>query len=90
MSYLKILGFDVLDDLVDHSYDSNIHNDHKVRKYIESSQKTQEYLQTIHPDKIKQRCKQAAEHNQKILQQMQQAWPSDFARWLPGAIEKIQ
>ena len=88
--YLKTLGFDVLDDLVDHSYDSNIHDNYKVKKYIESSLQAQEHLQTIDLAKIKQRCKQAAVHNQKILQQMQQSWPADFARWLPSAIEKIQ
>ena len=88
--YLKTLGFDVLDDLVDHSYDSNLHDEYKIKKYIESSLKSQEYLQTLDPIKLKQRCKQAAEHNQKILQQMQQSWPTDFALWLPGALEKIQ
>jgi len=90
VDYLKTLGFDVLDDLVDHSYDSNIHDKYKIKKYIESSQKSQEYLQTLAPINIKQRCKQAAKHNQKILQQMQQSWPKDFALWLSGAIEKIQ
>lgn len=90
VQYLKNLGFDVIDDLIDHSYDSNIHDKYKIKKYIKSSRQSQEYLQTLNLDKIKQRCKHAAEHNQRILQQMQQSWPADFAHWLPGVIEKIQ
>lgn len=90
VQYLKTLGFDVIDDLVDHSYDSNIHDSHKVKKYIKSSRQSQEYLQTLDTNYIKQRCMQSANHNQKILQQMQKSWPSDFAQWLPSVIEKIQ
>ena len=90
VQYLKTLGFDVVDDLVDHLYDLNLHDNSKIKKYIESSRLSQEYLQTLDPVTIMNRYKHAAEHNQKILQQMQQIWPADFARWLPGAIEKIQ
>ena len=39
---------------------------------------------------IKQRCQVAADHNQKLLAQMQANWPADFAKWLPGVIEKIK
>jgi hypothetical protein len=37
-----------------------------------------------------QRCEQAAQHNQNLLAQMQSNWPEDFAKWLPGVIEKIK
>jgi hypothetical protein len=32
-------------------------------------------------DSLQQRCQQAAEHNRKLLQDMQRAWPGDFQQW---------
>jgi hypothetical protein len=88
--YLQTLGFDTIEDLVDHSYDDHPHNHYKIKNYINSSQQVQQHLQTNDATAVKQRCVQAAAHNQQILQQMQQSWPQDFARWLPTVIEQIQ
>jgi hypothetical protein len=90
VKYLQTLGFDVLSDLVDHSYDTHLHDEHKGRNYIQHSARVQQALQPMDESVILQRCQQAAQHNQQLLQQMKQRWPADFANWLPTAIVKIQ
>lgn len=90
VQYLRTLGFDVVDDLVDHSYDLNLHDENKIKNYIKSSRAAQVHLQSLDPTVIKNRYKQAAAGNQKILQQMQQSWPTDLANWLPDIVKKIQ
>lgn len=90
VQYLQTLGFDVINDLVDHSYDTHPHDHHKIKNYIKVSHQVQQHLQTIDLGVIKQRYTRAAEHNQRILQQMQQSWPADFGTWLPAVIEQIQ
>jgi hypothetical protein len=37
-----------------------------------------------------EQCQAAADHNQKLLAQMQRQWPEDFANWLPQLISKLQ
>jgi len=90
VKYLQTLGFDIISDLVDHLYDTHLHNEHKASNYVQHSVKVQQSLQSLSESVILQRCQQAAQHNQQILQQMKQAWPADFVNWLPTAIEKIQ
>lgn len=64
VSYLRDMGFDVLDDLVDHSYDYvdfDINRQVAIMDQIEIMCK-----QTLSKSQI-QRCQQAAEHNQQLL-----------------------
>jgi hypothetical protein len=90
VAYLKTLGFDVMDDMVDHSYDSYAHDKNKIKLYIQSGLQVLQHLKNTELEVVKSRCYRAARHNQQLLAQMQQNWPKDFALWLPGAIKKIQ
>lgn len=93
VQYLKTLGFDVLDDLVDHSYNNVYQNEpyglNKIQAYIKSSIDSYNQLKTGNFTQIKQRCLTAALHNQKLLTQLQQQWPTDFANWLPKVVEQL-
>lgn len=95
VSYLKSMGFDVLDDLIDHSYDDATHTfsqkgNKKIISYITNSFANYENLRKLPLDKLKRRCQQAAMHNQMLLNSMQKQWPSDFAAWIPSVIAALQ
>lgn len=95
VAYLKSLGFDILDDLVDHRYDSIIENHtaaygDKMIEYIFEADRAATEMQAKPFTEVKARCEQAAQHNQKLLAEMQQQWPVDFATWLPNVIEQIK
>lgn len=94
VEYLKSLNFDVLEDLIDHGYNT-IHQDSpyglaKIARFVDSSLRNVTRLQNLDIEQIKQRCRQAAIHNQSVLAQMRRQWPNDFAQWLPSVIDKIQ
>jgi hypothetical protein len=95
VSYLKTLGFDVLDDVVDHAYDSftqgrSIYGHEKISEFIKLN--TQNYYRIKELDQtwLTARCQTAATHNQQLLTKMQQQWPTDFANWLLKTIAKLQ
>ena len=95
VNYLTTLGFDVLDDVVDHSYDSltqsnTMYGHGKISEFIKLN--IQNYHKITHLDlnKLTTRCQTAAAHNQQLLAKMQREWPGDFAQWLPEAISKLQ
>ena len=95
VAYLKSLGFDVLTDLFDHAYDARLENElakfgDKLVDFYHLAATCVDKLKTKNFDTIKQRCQQAADHNQSRLAEMQVAWPMDFANWLPTAIDKIK
>jgi len=93
VAYLKSLGFDVLDDVVNHHYDklgdaeiSNTNN--KIVDFVWSSVSVSDRVKD--QPALTQRCQQAAAHNQELLLQMKQGWPQDFAAWWPQTLEKIK
>jgi hypothetical protein len=93
VEYLKTLGFDVLDDLVDHGY-NNVYQDaphglQKIKAYINASIDSYNQLKTGNFEQIKARCLQAAQHNQQLLNSLQQQWPLAFANWFPKAVDAI-
>lgn len=95
VEYLRTLGFDTLDDIVDHSYNLDLQDNsmlgiNKVQSYMASNKKIYEHLLTLDPAALRRRCLDAAYNNQQLLGHMSQQWPNDFAQWLPGVIEKIQ
>jgi hypothetical protein len=95
VAYLKGLGFDVLQDIFSHAYDPMTENNtsafgDKIVDFYHLASTTVNQLKSKDFAVIKQRCLAAAEHNQKLLTQMQANWPADFAKWLPSAIEKIK
>jgi len=93
VNYLKSLNFDVLDDIVDHSYNLVVqdspHGHAKITAFISSSIKNAQQLQKMNFEQLKSRCQQAAKHNQSLLADLRQQWPSQFAEWLPNTINKL-
>lgn len=96
VNYLRSLDFDVLDDLVDHSYDTVVHNfltkenNNKTINYISNSFDNYENLRQQPIPQLAARCLQAAKHNQAVLSRMQSQWPEDFAVWIPSVIAALQ
>lgn len=91
VAYLNSLGFDVLLDVVDHRYDSMIENrtaayGDKMVDFLFEGVDTVERMQA---DRPWMRAEQAARVNQRLLQEMRQRWPTDFARWWPDVIARI-
>jgi len=76
VNYLRKLGFDVLDDIVDHSYD-NI-SDHIQRQVAILDQCQQ--LADIDIHSVLPRCKQAVEHNKKIMAAFNENWEEKILR----------
>jgi hypothetical protein len=95
LSWLRKMGFDILEDIVDHKYDymdelCNGQFGDKIVDFIQLGSTIVNQMKEMDFVQLQARCKQAAEHNQKLLAHMQQQWPSDFSTWLPGVIEKIK
>lgn len=91
---LQTLGFDVLDDLLDHSYNrlstkTARYGTTKIQSYISSSIENYQNLLKKDLQTVKLRCKQAAVHNQQLLAHMRLCWPKDFANWLPDVVSEI-
>jgi hypothetical protein len=85
VAYLRDLGFDVLDNLVDHSYDaveSDIKRQSAVLDQIEFMCK-----QTLTQAQI-QRCQQAADHNQQLLFKMFNCFHNDVNITCKNAVDK--
>lgn len=92
---LNSLGFDTINDLVNHRYDSMLENfsikyGDKSTEFIADGAELIERLQSQDFATVSARFKQAAEHNQQLLANMKSQWPADFAAWLPEVIEKIK
>lgn len=85
---LKQMGFDVLDDIVDHlHYDTLSRKEDKITEFVFVSNPNCNNHEWEH---VQQRCKQAADHNSKLLKEMKQQWPSDFAKWLPLVVQALE
>jgi hypothetical protein len=88
------LGFDVMSDVVDHSYDQYVQDNwpgrNKMANYILASLSNYHRIQQIDAAVLAARCKQAAEHNQQRLATLRAQWPGDFAQWLPGVIAQLE
>lgn len=92
---LKSLGFDVLEDLVDHSYNKVLQSTTpdgiaKIQQFISSSIENQQRITCMDFDAVKLRCQKAATHNQKLLANLRKQWPQDFADWLPEVIKQLK
>jgi hypothetical protein len=95
VGYLKTLGFDVLDDVVDHSYDSltqssTMYGHGKISEFVKLNIQNYHNIKNLDQTKLAVRCQTAATHNQQLLAQLQRQWPVDFAQWLPNTIAKLQ
>lgn len=95
VGYLKTLGFDVLDDVVDHSYDSltqsnTMYGHEKISEFVKLNIQNYHNIKNLDQRKLATRCQVAATHNQQLLAHLQRQWPADFAQWLPKMIAKLQ
>jgi hypothetical protein len=91
---LSQMGFDTLSDLVDHRYNKLLESAtllgiDKMQQYIFTSLDTYRNLAGLDFEYVKNRCVQAALHNQQKLANMRQQWPLDFAKWWPAVAEQL-
>jgi hypothetical protein len=85
VQYLKTLGFDIVDDLIDHSYDSNFQHYpglDKFSNFYNLAKENYQKLLSINVSTVATRYRQSATHNQQLLQQFQLRWPEDFKKFL--------
>jgi hypothetical protein len=85
VQYLRDLGFDVLDDLVDHSYD-NLEFDIDRQEAI--LDQINELSKLKFTEALKSRCQQAADHNQEILLNFCKQFHKDVNTTINTAIER--
>jgi hypothetical protein len=79
---LRELGFDVLDDIVDHSYDPLLEAQHKMPKFADSAKKTIAQVKSLPWAQVKSRCQAAAFHNQWLLAKLSRIWQENQPAWL--------
>jgi hypothetical protein len=79
---LRQLGFDVLDDVVDHSYDGLMEMQHKISNFTLQARNTITKLKTQDWHSVRSRCESAAQHNQKLLKEFFQEWTQQQPSWL--------
>jgi len=75
VDFLRRLGFDVYDDLIDHRYDQApdpIHRQMAILKQLNRIKKLD------YTDELQQDFYQRARHNQQILLQLKTAWPDKY------------
>jgi hypothetical protein len=85
VQYLKTLEFDVMDDLIDHSYDSRYQHFPglaKISNFYEIAEKNYQKLLSMEFSTIRDRCLTAAIRNQHRLAHFQKHWPEDFDNFL--------
>jgi hypothetical protein len=85
VAYLRSIGFDVLDDLVDHSYDNEDFHITRQRMILDQSQDL--CKKTLTTEQIA-RCKQAAAHNQLLLDTLETSFHSDVINACKNAMQK--
>jgi hypothetical protein len=96
VAYFESLGFDTLSDLINHNYDhiSCVHGTgnfgDKMVDFVYNASLAVDKFKQMDPEEFHSRCTAAANHNCQLLGKMQQQWPTDFAAWWPGVLEKIQ
>lgn len=86
VSRLKALGFDVLEDVIDHDTDGLRMIEDKISRFVLSCNST---WSTRYWSEMAQPCMRSSKHNQDLLESFRQQWPRDFARWLPGVIDQL-
>jgi len=79
---LRELGFDVMDDIIDHNYDQLLEVQYKISKFIESGKHTIFQTKRINWEQVKSRCQVAALNNQKLLDKLSSEWNENQSAWL--------
>jgi len=92
---LAQMGFDLMPDQVNHRTDCSLehqtgsHGDRMV-DFVQDAAESVAAMKQLPFEQVRQRCQQAAEHNQQLLAQMKVTWPADFAAWWSGVVDKIK
>ena len=76
---LRDHGLDVMDDIIDHSYDGTVQHGRRQGMILDQ---LETFVSRTYSDKDYARFEQACEHNQRLLKSWQQLWPDRFARLL--------
>jgi len=92
---LTQMGFDLMPDLVNHRADFNLEKQtgefgDRLVDFVRDGDESVAAIKTQSFEQTKQRCQQAANHNQQLLAKMKSAWAVDFAQWWPQVLEKIK
>jgi hypothetical protein len=87
VSYLRDLGFDVLDDVVDHGYDSI---EFAIERQVAILDQCEIMCQRELTASDVKRCEQAAQHNQQLLDKMSATWYTDVNNTVLLALEKCK
>jgi hypothetical protein len=75
VDYLRLYGFDVLDDYVDHLYDKEIVDSSRLLSIIDQ---LEQFVDRQYNQDDYVRFEQAAEHNKNLLLKFAQTWPAKF------------
>jgi hypothetical protein len=93
IEYLETLGFDVLGDVIDHSYNNRWTTDstgkEKTFLWVSDVIKILTHLKSLDVDFLRDRCITAAEHNRQLLASWKQPWPRDFSQWLVTVVDAL-
>lgn len=95
IAWLRSMGFDVLDDVLEHRYDTMIEQEtvaygDKPCDWIYEGAEAVDRIKQMPFSDIDARCQQAALHNRAKLSSLRQKWPSDFAQWWAKLIPQLQ
>ena len=90
LSYLESLGFDILADVVDHSYDSLREAQHKMTNFAACAANTIASLKMQNFPQMAQRCQAAADHNTALLAHLNQQWKISSVPWLDQLAARVK
>jgi len=87
---LRELGFDVMDDIVDHSYDPLLEAQHKMPNFAGCARQTILHLKRLDWQQVRSRCQIAAFHNQILLADLARIWRENQSVWLQQLARDIR
>jgi hypothetical protein len=87
---LRELGFDVMDDIVDHSYDRLLEAQHKMPNFVGCARQTILHLKSLDWQQVQSRCQIAAFHNQMLLADLARIWGENRNVWLQQLARDIR
>jgi hypothetical protein len=79
IKYLRCHGFDVLDDYVNHDYDNILNHNIRLLNILDQ---LQTFVDRQYSTADYARFRQAAAHNQQLLDRFAKQWPDRFANVL--------
>jgi hypothetical protein len=86
VKYLRRMGFDTLDDIVNHNQYDNI--EFGISRQIEILNLAEE-LVSLDINKLKPRLIEAASYNQHLMKQFSESWQTDYRHTIDLAVEKL-